>query len=179
MGSSDAYATRATRDAVTNQVGTYSFPSLSPGIYDLKVSTTGFQTVTRNNVELQVQQTARVDFTLELGQQTQVVEVTGGAPLVSTEDATIGTVIENKRIVDLPLNGRNFLSLVSLAPNVTSGFGVTTGAISGLTGDRAGALAISVGGQRPMFNHFTLDGLENTFVEGNSYQVLPSIAPGI
>jgi hypothetical protein len=168
-------ATGATRNTVANEVGTYSFPSLPPGTYDLKVSTSGFQTVTRNNVELQVQQTARVDFTLELGQQTQVVEVTGGAPLVTTEDATIGTVIENRRIVELPLNGRNFLSLVSLAPNVTSGFGATTSAIPGQVGDRANLTAISVGGQRPMFNHFTLDGLENTFVEGNTYEVLPSI----
>ncbi len=168
-------ATGATRNAVTNEVGSYSFPSLPPGIYDLKVSTSGFQTITHPGVELQVQQTARVDFTMELGQQTQVVEVTGGAPLVTTEDATIGTVIENRRIVDLPLNGRNFLSLVSLAPNVTSGFGASTGAMPGMVGDRANLTAISVGGQRPMFNNYTLDGLEDTFVEGNTYMVMPSI----
>src|SRR5262249_55234606 len=70
-----------------------------------------FQAVSRPDVELQVQQTARIDFTLQLGQVTDVVEVAAGAPLLTIEGSTVGTVIENKRIVDLPLNGRNFLQL--------------------------------------------------------------------
>src|SRR6202022_4178755 len=81
----------------------------------------GFQTEVRSSVELQVQQNARIDFRLNLGAVNQTVEVAGGAPLLDTENATVGTVIENKRIVDLPLNGRSFVSLIALSPNVVTG----------------------------------------------------------
>ena len=63
-----------------------------------------------------MQQTTRLDFSLEVGQLTEAVEVTGAAALMATENATVGTVIENRRIVELPLNGRNFLQLVSRSP---------------------------------------------------------------
>ena len=76
----------------------------------------GFDTVLKTGVELQVQQTARLDFDLRVGQSTQTVEVSGLAALLTTETATVGTVIEEKRITDLPLNGRNFFSLVALSP---------------------------------------------------------------
>src|SRR5262249_39587278 len=109
-------ATFGARAANTNQFGLYSFPSLPPGIYDLRVAAPGFQAVTRRDIGLQVQQTARIDFTLQVGEVTQTVEISGGAPLLTTENATVGTVIENRRIVELPLNGRNALSLVFLSP---------------------------------------------------------------
>ena len=67
----------------------------------------GFRTVTQG-VELHVEQTVRVNFTLEIGTLSETAEVTGVAPLITTENATVGTVIENRRIVELPLNGRNF-----------------------------------------------------------------------
>ena len=126
----------------------------------------------RRGIELQVQQTARIDFELKVGGVNQTVEVSGGAPLLTTEDATVGTVIENRRIVDLPLNGRNALGLVFLSPNVTFGFGASN---VGVGGDRGTFSSVSIAGARPVFNHYTLDGLENTYVEGNSYAFLPSI----
>jgi Carboxypeptidase regulatory-like domain len=165
-------ATGGTRTAKANQDGVYSFPSLPPGLYDLKVTSPGFEVVTRKGIELQVQQTARIDFALPVGEVTQTIEISGGAPLLTTEDATVGTVIENRRIVDLPLNGRNALGLVFLSPNVTFGFGSSN---VGLNGDRGAFSSVSIAGARPVFNHYTLDGLENTYVEGNSYAFLPSI----
>lgn len=165
-------ATSVAREANSNEDGVYAFPSLTPGMYDIKVATPGFQVMTRRDIELQVQQTARIDFTLAVGEMTQTVEITGGAPLLTTEEATIGTVIENKRILDLPLNGRNALSLVLLSPNVTFGFGASN---VGTSGDRGTFSSVSIAGARPVFNHYTLDGLENTYVEGNSYAFLPSI----
>jgi hypothetical protein len=69
-----------------------------------------------------VQQSARVDFAPNLGQATQTVEVAANSALLATENATVGTVIEERRIMDLPLNGRSFFSLVALSPNVTYGF---------------------------------------------------------
>src|SRR5262249_51516671 len=94
-------ANAAVRTVLTNDAGVYSFPSLQPGIYEIKVAMQGFQSMTRSDLELQVQQTARVDFTLQLGQVSEVVEVTGATGLLTTENATVGTVIENKRIVEL------------------------------------------------------------------------------
>src|SRR5262249_56598991 len=104
----------------------------APGQYTVKIELDGFKTATRD-LELQVQQTARVDFALELGTLSEMATVTGVSPLVETSNATIGTVIENKRIVELPLNGRNFLQLVALSPNVSAEF-----AGPGQAGDRQG-----------------------------------------
>ena len=145
-------ATGAERTTVTNDSGLYNFPVMQPGVYDVIVTKPGFQSAARNDMTLQVQQTARVDFELQIGQATQTVEVTGAAALLTTENATVGSVIENKRIVELPLNGRNFLQLVSLAPNVSSGFADSATAGSRMGGSRA-SQNISVAGQRSEFNH--------------------------
>src|SRR5215475_11934502 len=109
------------RNTTSNAAGNYSFPSLPPGLYDVRAEMQGFQTEIRSGIELQVQQTARIDFGLNVGSVSQTVEVQGGAPLVNSENATVGTVIEQKRIEDLPLNGRSFVSLIALSPNVISG----------------------------------------------------------
>ena len=141
-------------------------------MYDIKAEMAGFRTST-TAVELQIQQVARVDFSLQLGQVNEVLEVHSSATMLSTEDSTVGTVIENRRIVDLPLNGRNFLQLVALSPHVSFGFSAH-GAAGRQGGARAGT-SISIAGQRAVFNHYTLDGLENTNVEANTFVFLPSI----
>src|SRR5204862_30428 len=128
----------------------------------------------RNQIELQVQLAARVDFELQIGQVSESIEVQGSAALLSTDDATVGTVIENRRIVELPLNGRNYLQLVSLAPNVSTGFSGQGQAGARQGGIRA-AQTISVAGQRTNFNHYTLDGIENTDPNFNTFVVMPSI----
>src|SRR5947209_6870408 len=115
-------ATNVARSTVTNSSGVYSFPDLAPGTYQVKVAAPGFDTVIKTNIELQVQQTARIDFTLAVGQTTQTIEVSASAALLTTENATVGTVIEERRITELPLNGRDFLQLVALSPNVSFGF---------------------------------------------------------
>lgn len=166
-------ATNALRTAVSNNAGVYSFPALQPGTYVLKVELQGFRTISRD-VALQVQQTARIDFTLAVGELEETVLVAGVSPLLTTENATIGTVIENKRIVELPLNGRNYLQLVALSPNVSADF-----AGPGQAGDRQGgsraAQQLSISGQRREFNYFTLDGVDNTDVNFNTYIFMPSI----
>ena len=88
-----------------------------PGSYELRVQHQGFKGAVRRGVQLQVGDVARVDFTLEIGALSEVVEVSGGAPLIETDNAAVGTVIENKRIVELPLNGRNYLQMIALSPN--------------------------------------------------------------
>ncbi|PWU00783.1 MAG: hypothetical protein C5B51_24380 [Terriglobia bacterium] len=167
--------TGLTRRTATNSAGNYSFPSLLPGIYNVRAEKQGFQAEIRNGLELQVQQVARIDFQLRVGSRAETVEVTGGAPLLTTENATVGTVIENRRIVDLPLNGRNFLQLIALSPNVSANFVNSGGqADSRQGGDRAGQ-EFSVAGMRREFNYYTLDGVDNTDVNFNTYIFLPSI----
>jgi hypothetical protein len=165
-----------TRTVQTNTTGSYVFPTLLPGIYNVRVEVQGFQTKVNNGVELQVQQTARLDFSLELGSVEVAVEVTGSAPMINTSDATVGTVIENRQIVELPLNGRNFINLISLSQNVSSDFaGTSGGGASGRQGGDRASQNFSIAGQRREYNHFTLDGIVNQDVNFNTYAFLPSI----
>ena len=166
--------TSFTRTENTNGSGNYNFPNLLPGVYNIKVATQGFQSIIRSGVELQVGQVARLDFQLTVGAVAEAVEVTTGAPLLNTEDTAVGTVIENQRIVDLPLNGRNFLQMVALSSNVSTGFGNGGQSSSRLGGDRA-TQQISISGNRREWNNFTLDGMNNTEVDFNTYLILPSI----
>jgi len=166
--------TNATRKVVTNSEGLYSVPLLQPGVYDVRVQKEGFRGTEQSAIELQVQQTARVDFTLSVGQVSETLEVTGQATLLNTDDATVGTVIEQRRIVELPLNGRNFLQLVSLSPNVTSGFTSQGQATVRQGGDRANQ-NMSIAGARAAWNYYTLDGVTNTDPNFNTYLVLPDV----
>lgn len=167
-------ATNVARTTLTNTSGVYDFPGLIPGTYQIKVAAGGFQTAVTNNIELQVQQTARVDFSLAVGQGSQTVEVAANAALLATENATVGTVIEEKSIMELPLNGRNFFSLVALSPNVTYGFTPAAQAGPRLGGQRA-SLTIATAGSRSTWQNYTLDGIANTDVDFNTYILQPSV----
>jgi len=162
------------RKVTTNDNGIYSVPALQPGTYSIRAEKGGFQSMVRAGIELQVQQVARVDFRMQVGQTNEVINVSGEAGLLATESATTGTVIENRRIIELPLNGRNFLQLVALAPNVTFGFGAAGQQVS-MQGGQRSQQSISVAGQRSEFNRFSLDGIENTDQNFNSYVFLPSV----
>lgn len=167
-------ATNAVRTTESNNAGAYTFPALQPGAYVLKAEKSGFKTFTRPNIEVQVQLSARITIEMQIGSVSEVVEVSAQAALLQSENSTVGTVIDNKRIVELPLNGRNALSLVALAPNVSFGF-----PSAGQAGSRQGGIradqSISVGGQRAQYNRYTLDGVENTDPNFNTFVVLPSV----
>ncbi len=166
--------TNASRQTVTTETGDYSFPSLPPGVYTVRAEKSGFKTSESKNVPVSVQQAVRLDFTLAVGQVSESISVEASAVQLESETATVGTVIDNKRIVELPLNGRNYLQLVALTPNAStlSPSAGQAGARQG--GDRANQ-SISVAGQRIMFDNFTLDGVNNTDPNFNTYVVLPSI----
>src|ERR1039457_384214 len=166
--------TNVARGTQTNSAGIYSFPDLVPGKYQVKAAAGGFQTSVMNDIELQVQQTARVDFALIVGQSTQTIEVSANAALLTTENATVGTVIEEQRIMDLPLNGRSFFSLVALSPNVTYGFTAAAQA-SGRLGGSRGSLTIALSGGRATWENYTLDGVTNTDIDFNTYILQPSV----
>jgi hypothetical protein len=167
--------TNVARTTTTNSAGNYAFPALQPGVYNVKAEMQGFQVEVREGVELQVEQIARIDFHLRIGAVTQTVEVAGGAPLLTTESATVGTVIDNDRIVGLPLNGRSFTQLIALSPNVAYNSVANGGQASARQGGDRSTQEIFVAGARREYMNFTLDGVENTDPGFNTYAVLPSI----
>ena len=166
--------TNLQRTVTSNASGLFNAPALPPGKYNIKVEAKGFSSQARNNLELQVGQIANLEISLQVGNVSEVVEVTGGAPVLDTETTSVGTVIENKRIVELPLNGRNYLQLASLIPGAT-----TNGPASSQGQQRMGgarnSFALNIAGQRVHFNHYSLDGMENTDPNFNTYLFLPSI----
>jgi hypothetical protein len=158
----------------SNASGLYSVPALVPGVYSVKIEMSGFASQQKSGIELQTGQVVKVDFALAVGNVAEVVEVTGASPVLETEQTSVGTVIENKRIVELPLNGRNYLQLASLIPGAT-----TNGPASSQGQQRMGGarnqFALNVAGQRVHYNHYSLDGMENTDPNFNTYLFLPSI----
>lgn len=137
------------RSTVTTDSGDFELPSLPvSGTYRLTVSKTGFQNQELNGIVLQVDQRARFDITMKIGSVTETVQVEESAPIVNTESGSIGQVISNKKIVDLPLNGRNFVQLASLLPSAIVG---TSGTV--------GATVVSVSGGRQSKTEFLLDGI--------------------
>lgn len=167
-------ATGGVRTTVTTGAGDYTFGAVPPGVYDVLAAHTGFRTATTRNVQLSVQQSLRLNFTLAIGETTQSVTVTATGTLLQAENASLGTVIENQAITQLPLNGRNYLGLVALSSNANTLAPAAGQAGSRLGGDRA-SQSISVGGQRIMFDYYTLDGVDNTDPDFNTYITLPSI----
>jgi hypothetical protein len=166
-------ATQQTRTADSNDTGSYTLPYLQPGVYDIRAEKNGFKVITNTGVNVQVGDVARIDFTMEVGTVSQNVVVNTGEPLLTTESVSLGTVVGAKQITGLPLNGRDYLSLVALTPNVVSEAPASGG--SGLQGGVRSATSIAIAGQRLEFNHYTLDGVENTDPNFNSYIIHPSI----
>ena len=151
-------ATNALFATSSNESGLYVAPGMVVGEYEIAVEAEGFRRGVRSGVTLQVGRNAEVNVTLEIGQVTEVVEVVGEAPLVDTNSATIGEVIERKRVSDLPLNGRGALALTLLTAGVISNAGPTN---SGF-GDRGIQLSsISINGSPNSMNAQMLDGNNN------------------
>ena len=165
--------TSTSRLTLTTNAGDYAFTEVQPAAYRISVTHSGFKTVA-SDVELQVQQALRQDFTMAVGAVTQSVTVAATGALLQVENASLGTVVGNQSINQLPLNGRNYLSLVQLSSNANTLSPASGQAGSRLGGDRA-SQAISVGGQRIMFDYYTLDGVNNTDPDFNTYVGLPSL----
>lgn len=156
----------------TGSSGTYIFTPIKIGHYSLVAELKGFQRVEHSNVTVQVQQSVVVDFVLPPGQLVQTVIVSSQPPLLQTQNASVGQVIGQRSINDLPLNGRNFTFLAQLAAGVTQDQQDTRGL--GASG------SFAANGSRPSQNNYLLDGIDNNsnlvdFLNGTAFAVKPPV----
>lgn len=165
-------ATGLERSVVTDSSGFYSIPLLPIGTYDLTVEAQGFQTGIQKDITLQIEQTARINVELKVGMATEVVTVTAAPPLTDTSTPTIGDVIENRRIVELPLNGRNFIQLALLAPNTVP---QNQGANGTFDTPSSGNVGFIVNGGRTDQNNYLIDGVTAVDHYFNVATVTPSV----
>jgi hypothetical protein len=159
-------------NAVSNAEGAFSVNALIVGTYNVTVTKEGFKKYLRSGIVLEVDQKAQLNAVLETGAVSEVIEVAGSGTLVDTTTATLGKVIENRRVQELPLNGRNAFSLVLLSPAVQSGAGPSA---SGF-GDRGTTVSlIRINGSPLASNLISVDGLSST----NPYIPDVSINPNV
>jgi hypothetical protein len=165
------------REAASDSAGLYDVRLLQPGNYSIMVQKEGFRQLTREDMRLEVNQVARLDFVLPLGAVTETVEVRGAAPMLESSNSSVGQVIETRAVSDLPLNGRNFAQLAILSPGAIGvGYGPagTIGSGSRPDDTRPGA-ELMVNGNREMSNNFMLDGVDDNFRRNALITVRPSV----
>jgi hypothetical protein len=168
-------ATGQTRTALSGADGHYTVLQLPPGPYAVKATLSGFRTVVRDGVTVAVETTSRVDLQMTVGALEESVTVTADAPLVETRTATLGTVIDEKKIAELPLNGRNFTQLGTLMPGVVAPPAALGGASGDATPGGFGAVTagFSVNGMRNQSNNFLLDGASNNDTFNTGFVLRP------
>lgn len=155
--------TGAVRQAASDADGSFLITLLPPGTYSLTVEAPGFRRLLREGLVLQVNQRARLELLLELGEVTETVQVTGAGPLLESQSSSLGTVIAERLVNQLPLNGRNFVQLAILSPGVSGvGFNTTGTIMSGTRpDDRRPGTEVFSNGNREGSNNFLYDGVDN------------------
>ena len=166
--------TGVSRKAVTNDEGYYTIPLLQPGAYQLTVRKEGFKPVARDNVALEVGQTARLDFTLEAGNVNEVLNIVEQSPLLSQETSSLGQVIDGKKITNIPLNGRSPFRLVQLTPGVL-GSNSANGQFGDIPVNTTFDSNFSINGGRSQSNEVTIDGVPSTAGFFNQITTIPSV----
>src|SRR5436305_8639435 len=156
----------------TGSDGSYKLSPVRISTYKLDVAAQGFKTVSQTEVKVDVGANVLINFTLTAGSTSETVEVTAAAPVLQTQDASVGQVIDQRNVNNLPLNGRNFTFLAQLVQGVNSSLSDTRG--------NAASGAFSANGFRPAQNNYMLDGIDNNsdtvdFLNGTNYVVLPPV----
>jgi hypothetical protein len=157
-----AGGTNATRTVVTDPNGLYSVQPLRPGTYTVRVELSGFRTLNRAGIRVSTGETIRLDLQLEVGAVAETLTITADAPLLRGDTAGLGQVIDNQRIVDLPLNGRAFISLATLAPGVA------------MPPPPAAPLP-RINGGRPRTNEYLFDGISVLQPEPGQVAFFPNV----
>ncbi|HYP05829.1 MAG TPA: TonB-dependent receptor, partial [Bryobacteraceae bacterium] len=164
-------ATGATREYITDERGVYFFTFLQPGSYTVQFKASGFKQYQDSSVRVQVAQVLRLDIDMQIGQAKEILEISGGAKVLTTDTAAQGTIIGQEKIAALPLNGRQFIQLALLVPGANPGGravqqnGIRQGQIGGL----------SLAGSRTNNTLFLLDGAMNTDMDYSTLNYSPSI----
>ena len=169
--------TNVKAETVTTSSGDYLFPLLEIGQYQVAVEANGFKSEVRKGILLQINEKVRADFNLTVGQVSERVEVTASAVTLKTDEVSTGGTVEQRRIVELPVNGRNVGNLATLQPGVMFG---SRGGLDGQGGGGGGipipgqTIAIVANGQREVSQHATLDGVVATEARVNTVPFSPS-----
>lgn len=148
------------REVSTDSNGDYVIPLLQPGKYVVTAEAPGFRAITRSGISIDIAAPVRIDFSMEVGDLKQTINVTGTPPPIQSDSATLGTLVNEKAVQDLPLNGRNFVNLVRLSA------GAKDGVPNGLSGgnrntDRRRPSSVSINGQHEIYNNFLIDGMDD------------------
>ena len=164
--------TAASLATTTGSDGSYRFSPVRIGSYKIEVSSQGFKTLAEVHVAVNISSNVTRNFQLQTGAVSETVEVTSTAPLLQSQDASVGQVVDQKNVNDLPLNGRNFTFLAQLAAGVNSPQADTRG--------NAASGAFAANGSRPAQNNYMLDGIDNNsdtvdFLNGTNFVVLPPV----
>ena len=157
-----AVGTSLSRTVITSQTGGYVVPGLAPGSYRVRVELSGFRPLTREAIRIATGETVRVDLQLQLGALSEAITVTADAPLLRSDTSGLGHVVDNRRVVDLPLNGRSFITLASLVPGVA------------LPPPPAAPLP-RINGGRPRTNEYLFDGISVLQPEPGQVAFFPNV----
>jgi hypothetical protein len=156
-------ATGFQRDVITGDDGSYAVEDLKPGNYDIVASKTGFKQARVRAVTLEVTQRARINISLDVGSVTEHVQVSGQAPIIQTDQASVGNVVSSTQVLELPLNGRQFIQLATLSPGVYASGGSVTGG------------SVSANGMSNQSNNIMIDGVMNWETGINRQNFSPSL----
>jgi outer membrane receptor protein involved in Fe transport len=158
--------TNRTFSAVTGPHGDYRIPLSRIGRYEVSAKQAGFKTTVISDLIVQIGQTVRLDLVVQLGEVAEVIQVEGTVPIISSETSSLAEVMDTRKIVELPLNGREFLELAALTPGVSSR--------NASAGSRSKGGALEVSGGRSGHNQFRIDGVDNT---DNHYNEIAAVPP--
>ncbi len=160
--------TGMSRRVETNGQGYYVIPALPPSQYEIEVVASGFKKLRQTGIVLAVGEQARLDLVLEVGEVNEEVTVSAELPMIELESSAVGSVIPNNYVVNLPLNGRNFLELALLAPGVSP-------SAQGSAGSARGRLAFQSNGLRESHNSYIYDGVYAVDPVLNSFTLTPPV----
>ncbi len=155
-------ATGVSRNVTTNETGAYRIGPLVPGTYEVRTTLSGFKSKVQSNVILETGATVKIDVSLEVGDVSERIEVTAAAPMLQTQEASVGGVVTTSQLQRIPVNGRNYTRLLVLMPG-TSDIRRSQG-----RGDLSGTQMVSINGQRTQDNNYTIDGVDNNMMFMNS-----------
>ena len=155
----------------TNEVGLYVFSGVHPGTYRVAAGATGFRVLIKDGLTLHVQDELAENFSLTLGAISESMTVTADATPINTTDASVGTVVDQKFVENIPLNGRSFQDLILMTPGVVTQSPQSGGAAT-VSGD------FSVNGQRTESNYYTIDGVSGNLSAGNGYGMQTAATSG-